>query len=681
MNRIAQEEPIYMKKKMSRALVPVLVSVLVLTTAALAATGNLFELFGTRDPRYAHVAGQATLAATDDPGALPIRFGSAYYDGLSLAAVITADAPPEVTEYTPSAEELAAMQTLPLDADALALEPLAPAEDPAWQALKAAIQAGTPYGYRAVRYDPVAFVTNEQGIEIPLSTGDEIFDEQGRWITIREFELPLPEALRGLPAITLRNEILRMEWAWYFDGKTLYRQSGAGESAGFITATVPLAEGSLQRMRGRELLSNGMHINASADVTAMAAVVTLSVAAERTVGELLPADQQPPAGTDAGDIWVEVTAWDEAGRAFRAVEGLGIDQPLPLTIPLMGTGALPEQLMVQIKLQWEGQGNDSTGAVIRMVLDPLQADAPAYAIDNPLPTQSPLHFDSMYYDGLSLSAAFAAANPPEVTDYAPSAEELAAMHAMEPGDLDFREMSPAEAPAHQALQAAMRAGTPYGYRVVDYAPGDVLTTANSIDIPAYTTDTTWDAQGRSVQMREFETPLPESLRMLDTILLRCEVFRTEWRVYFDGETLHAHSHWERQGVIHAGVARRPDALRGMRGDGMVNDTVVSATADVTAMVAVVTLSADAGLTVADLLPADQQPPAGTEADDIWVEVTARDEAGRAYRGIEGLAADQPLPVTIPLLGVGELPGRLTLSIKLQWEGEGNDGAGFVVGME
>ncbi|MDR0928504.1 MAG: hypothetical protein LBM74_02195 [Oscillospiraceae bacterium] len=375
LNRIAQEEePIYMKKKMTRALALTLVSALVLTTAALATTGNLFELFGQHDSRYTYVAGQATLTTTDVPGALPIRFERAYYDGLSLTATILAENPPEVVDFTPSAEELSAMTVYPRDWRDLPEIYLIGAEVSAWEALQEAVHSRTPYGYQVTTYDPVAFVTTEDGIEIPLAFGDESWDEQGRWGALREAELPLPEELRNLPAITLRNEIMRVQWAWYFDGEWLYRSEGAGESdgftnvgvsesVGFITATVPLAEGALQQMTGSSI-ANGTEVTASADVTAMAAVVTLSAEETLTVGDLLPVDQQPPAGTDALDVWVEVTAQDETGRRFRGIEGLMADQALPISIPLLGVGELPGQLTVEIKLQWEGEGNVGTGFVM-----------------------------------------------------------------------------------------------------------------------------------------------------------------------------------------------------------------------------------------------------------------------------------------------------------------------------
>ncbi|MDR0898235.1 MAG: hypothetical protein LBN04_10310 [Oscillospiraceae bacterium] len=661
MNRIAEEEAIYMKKKMSRALALAVMSVLVLTTAALAATGNLFELFGQRDPRYTHVAGQATISTTDAPGTMPLHFDSAYYDGLSLTATIAAENPPEVSAYTPTAEELAAMMPASLSEDAP-------------EALQEAMQNGTPYGYKVTTYDPVTYVTTEDGIEIPLSSGDEAFDEQGRWLAIREFDLPLPEALRNLPAITLRNEIMRVQSIWYYDGETLYRSGGAGESAGFITATVPMAAGAQRHMTGSSIV-NGTAVTASADVTAMAAVVTLSAEGELTVGDLLPADQQPPEGIDASDIWVEVTALDEAWQLFRALGGLSPDEPLPVTIPFLGTADLPEMMIVEIKLQWAGEGNDGWGFQLELAHEDPSTQ--------PLREGPPVRPSNIVYDGLSLRAELMVINPPVVTAFTPTDQELADMQLVDPGELAQWATSPAEAQAVQSLQAAMQQGIPYGYRMWRYLPGDRITDKAFLEIPVETIETRWDAHGRFVQTYSFALPLPEALRNLPAITIVYDIERQDTRWYFDGERLYA----EGLGVSRAHVIvqemayRIPGALREMTGSTALGDATMTATADVSAMAAVITLTADADLTVSDLLPADQQPPEGTDPSDIWVEVTAKDEAGRSHRGIEGLLADQALPVTIPLLGVGELPERLTLEIKLQWEGEGNAQTGYTMVLE
>ena len=344
------KEPIP-KKKLSIGLLLSILLLLTLGGVALAASLNAFDHFGRRDARYSSLAPKAAPAQTadaqlNDPilGQVSARFDSAYYDGLTLSAAIVIEHAAWIERYTPTAAELTQMEKLgdsPFGIAALDDEARAIMQE--WQA---AIESGTPYGWRSVSVYPSDHMTTDDGTDVPPSSASDDLGENGEYMEMRDFESPLPAELRNLEQITLNCALYYRDTVYYFDGHDFYRSSAARRNVGAIRAVVQRDPGMLRRFTGSAEL-NGIPITLTAEVSPLAAVLTLDGVG--TLADLLPA----LAGADA-DTWLELSLRDEAGRACLPRNGFGPDAALPLTFSLDGTGVLPESLTACLTVQSEG---------------------------------------------------------------------------------------------------------------------------------------------------------------------------------------------------------------------------------------------------------------------------------------------------------------------------------------
>ncbi len=304
----------------------------------------------------------------------------------------------------------------------------------------------------------------------------------------------------------------------------------------------------------------------------------------------------------------------------------------------------------------------------------LETSAPVTVMDEQTGAVD-ARFDSAFYDGMTLNVAISVDRPSRVEPYTPDGDALSSMEVAEDMPLIVSEAGDEEkTDAQLALQAAMEAGTPYGYQIVEYYPSDHVLTDDGIDIPPYAGDSTVDENGRYVEMREFESPLPEELQNLDAITLNCTVYRSVQRWYFDGTTLYDQSASEQVGAIHATVPRSDGMTLTMQGTYAVGGAEYAVTAQVSTMSAVVTLDGDGSATLRDLLGNADEIPAGIDPADVWVNMTAYDEQGRAYVSEGGFGLDQTLPLTEVFMGVGELPKSLEVQVFIDWEGDAGDGA-------
>ncbi|MDO4549443.1 MAG: hypothetical protein Q4D04_15240 [Clostridia bacterium] len=352
-----------MKKKISLGLVLVIVCALLFATVALAVATNLFHFFGTRDERYEKVAGQANLevnaplAVEDDLlGTIDARFDSALYDGMTLNVALVIEHPEFVEVYTPDQGSLSAMEVMS-EWPVFSVEDQAGEKAQAQAAMLAAMESGTPYGYRSIEYFPSDHITTDDGVDIPPFSGDSSVDANGRYMEMREFESPLPDELQNLDAITLNCAIWRHEQIWYFDGTALYHQSSR-EEAGVIRATVPKSDGMVKRMQA-SLETEAASLSVSAEISTMSAVVTIDAEGTLTFRELLGEGVTIPEDLDASDCWVDMAAYDEQGRRYRSTEGFDVNQALPVTQVFTGVGELPERLEIQIFIEWEGKEEDT----------------------------------------------------------------------------------------------------------------------------------------------------------------------------------------------------------------------------------------------------------------------------------------------------------------------------------
>ena len=106
-----------MKKKLSPVLVCLLILLFVTASVALAEHLNLFHLFGQQDERYAQVADEAAVITAQpvEGYEAPLEQGiaqidNAYYDGLTLNLALSIAQGTQYEAYTPTAQELAAME-------------------------------------------------------------------------------------------------------------------------------------------------------------------------------------------------------------------------------------------------------------------------------------------------------------------------------------------------------------------------------------------------------------------------------------------------------------------------------------------------------------------------------------------------------------------------------------------
>ena len=357
-----------MKKKLSPLLVCLLILLFAMASVALAEHLNLFHLFGQQDERYAQVAGEATVVTAEPVAAYetPLeqgvaRIDSAYYDGLTLNLALSIAQGAQYEAYTPTAQELSAMEEIsPMpvaipDAQAPGADILA--------AYNQALQSGTPYGYRACTIYPSDHTRTDDGIDIPPASGSSAYGEDGSYYEMREFALPLPGELADRDTLHLGIQLYQSVQTVYFDGVKCYTGTQRSD-AGTLTATVSRSTAATLKMSGSGRIG-GSECTVEAEVSPMAAVITLR--SEAPLETLLPL---PNGCTDAQDAWVEVIARDEQGRTYRPEEAYPEGQT-EVTLTLLGVGELPQSLTVYAFYNQEGESAGTPDAHSAVVLHPL----------------------------------------------------------------------------------------------------------------------------------------------------------------------------------------------------------------------------------------------------------------------------------------------------------------------
>lgn len=347
----AQEQEEHTVKHFSRAMAFALVAALLLAAVAVAESLNLFDLFGRRDARYAAVAPQTTLTFTEaavvhDPelGTAVASIDNAYFDGLSLSLAYRISHGQIVEEYTPTAEELNTMQK----DSSLILCAAYSQDDPGRDILLAwnrALETGTPYGYRQISITTSDHTTTDDGIDIAPDSSYPLYNENGDFCDMREYECPLPAAVRDREALRVDIAIYQTELRLWFDGSDCY-WSSVSSRVGTMSAVIP-KNGESRHLTGQGTI-NGVVCSVSAEVSPMAAVVTLQ--SDAPFNQFLA---QPPEGTDKGDCWISMSAVDQNGTALRPRNGWPFDDSGACAIILDGTGAMPETLSVSLFSEWE----------------------------------------------------------------------------------------------------------------------------------------------------------------------------------------------------------------------------------------------------------------------------------------------------------------------------------------
>jgi hypothetical protein len=278
--------------------------------------------------------------------------------------------------------------------------------------------------------------------------------------------------------------------------------------------------------------------------------------------------------------------------------------------------------------------------------------------------------DSAYYDGQSLIVAYTLDNYQRYEDFEPTGAELAEMTENRDYLLEAFgiEGDPA---ATEALRDAIDRKQPYG--VVDYtiAVGDRCSTTGGVTLPLHAVAMEDGEEGLLYCIQEFETPLPESARDLDSLNLTLPVeLSTSW-YWFDGETCYEKHDEQPLATLTAAVSRSEAETRSYKWEGEINGAKVIARAEASAVHIKLYIDAEAG---AFPDPATIWPEAA-KADDTWYSFVLTDSRDMEYRFSGGIEGEGTLEAEYD--GLGYLPDDLTLTVRPEGEGDWS-GKGYVL---
>lgn len=262
-----------------------------------------------------------------------------------------------------------------------------------------------------------------------------------------------------------------------------------------------------------------------------------------------------------------------------------------------------------------------------------------------------------YYDGQSLLIAYSIENGTRIERFTPTEEQLSQMTKLDAPP--FIELQDGEEQAIlNEFNAALKSGTPYGFSRYSVYPSDHTETDDGIDLPPTQEMQEFTPEGEQYVLREYETPLPEAVQNRESLSIQIRLYQSENSLYFDGTDCYQFSVERREvGAMTATVSRVDAETRHFEGEGTFNGAKVRVEAEVSAIRATVTVSADA----------DVFSPL---AEDSWYVLDVRDAQGTALRSTEG-GADDLRTIHTVLAGTGTLPDSLTVSILIESEGEGS----------
>ncbi len=288
-----------------------------------------------------------------------------------------------------------------------------------------------------------------------------------------------------------------------------------------------------------------------------------------------------------------------------------------------------------------------------------------------LPTTAPVQvagkntatavIENAYFDGMTLSLALRIDQPTDIAAYTPTEEEMARMTPAQASPVVLEPDNPANA-IYQAWNEALQGGVPFGYREWTLSPSDHTYTDDGIDLPPTMGNIGYNEAGAFLELREYESPLPEAVQTREVLNLRIPLRQSVTMMYFDGENAYCLTERLDAGDATASIPRAAIAPRTLTGEGTLFGVPCRVTAEVSPMTATVTLVSDVPLE--NCLPA---APEGVAPSDAWVEMTARDQAGRALRPTGG-ADIHGCEVVAQFNGTGELPETLTIALQRRWEG-------------
>ncbi len=283
---------------------------------------------------------------------------------------------------------------------------------------------------------------------------------------------------------------------------------------------------------------------------------------------------------------------------------------------------------------------------------------------------SKARIDSAYYDGQSLIVAYTLENYQRYEDFEPTEAELAEMTENRDYLLEAFgiEGDPA---ATEALRDAIDRKQPYG--VVDYtiAVGDRCSTTGGVTLPLHAVAMEDGEEGLLYCIQEFEMPLPESARDLDSLNLTLPVELCISWFWFDGESCYEKHDRQPLAALTVAVSRSGAETRSYKWEGEINGAKVSARAEASPVHIKLYIDAEAG---AFPDPATIWPEAA-KADETWYSFVLTDSRDMEYRFSGGIEGEGTLEAEYD--GLGYLPDDLTLTVRPEGEGDWS-GKGYVL---
>lgn len=274
--------------------------------------------------------------------------------------------------------------------------------------------------------------------------------------------------------------------------------------------------------------------------------------------------------------------------------------------------------------------------------------------------------DSAYYDGQSLIVAYTLDNYQRCERFEPTEAELAEMTENRNFSLEAYETVEGDPASSEALQTAIDRKQSYG--VVEYAIviGDRCSTAEGVALPLRAEAMEDGEDGLLYCIREFETPLPEPARNRDELKLSLPMeLSTSW-YWFDGESCFEKHAREPLTTLSVAVNRSETETRSYAWKGELNGAKVSIRAQASAVHIKLHIEAEAG--------AFPDPvkiwPEVARANDTWYSFILMDSRNMEYRFSGGIEGEGSLEAEFD--GLGYLPDNLTLTVRLDGEGDWNE---------
>lgn len=265
-------------------------------------------------------------------------------------------------------------------------------------------------------------------------------------------------------------------------------------------------------------------------------------------------------------------------------------------------------------------------------------------------------FNNGYYDGQSLIIAFTLENSESFAAYTPTEEQLSRMEKVDENQFTIPDAeSKSGTEAVEAFLSAMQAGTPCGLAQYSVYPSDHCMVDENIDLSPWYEDVIVQEDGSELYLREFETPLPDEVRDLESINVHIKLKKMAAYFYYDGEDCYQlYDHGDEVTLVSALIPRTEAVTRTFGGEGEYGGTAVHVSASFSAVQGTICIAADEAVFT--------QPE-----DHCWYDAVLYDENGQRLRTQEVDFAENN--VEIRFEGSGAIPESLTLYFGQVHEGK------------